>query len=521
MIEKRTPFLNKFFYKSVLVRICATFVLLILALPPFNIWPLGFIVLVPWLSTVVDYEFPRKNVFLGSVFLGALFYILFHYVYLLSAPYPWLGIPASIVWGTVIGILLVLGLLYGFGWAFYAWMSDRLIGRYSVYAPVILSAFWVFLELVLSYLNWNTGLFLGYLIPPQSVFGQLASVGGVWLVSFLLILVNWFVVFEIKKNKSKSFYFLPFLVLFVWAIVGTTLYFWVYFKTGEGDILDVIAIQASSKEKYSQENQQKYDALIKASQRKIIPSQLLVLPETTYVISSKPPQWLAPNSFYFTSIDGLKNYIKPLLQKNSVALVGFVEEGSRGQLYNGAILVDDEDSRVYYKQSLFPFGEYLPFKNLWSSNLQSAFRFESRDDQEASFSRVAYKDISTIFCNEVFNSFLVGKYVQNNTPLISVLASDYLVGTPQYADLQLRVAGYRAVENWRPLVLSASRARSAIFGVTGNSLAATQYSTDAFINARIANVGFRSIWNRTRLLWIMWWLVVGFYLILVGFKKRV
>ncbi|MBI4991222.1 hypothetical protein HZB96_03970 [Candidatus Gottesmanbacteria bacterium] len=152
----------------VIFAVLLSFAFLVVAFPPLNIWPLVFIAFFSWFKILSTRGFSEKNIFWGGILFGFLYYVFFFHVYLISAPYPWLGISPYIVWGVVIAILVFMGLLHGLAWGLYSLVSKRLIfaSRMSTFLIVtILSSFWIFIELILFYLNFDMGVSLGYFLP--------------------------------------------------------------------------------------------------------------------------------------------------------------------------------------------------------------------------------------------------------------------------------------------------------------------------------------------------------------------
>ncbi|MEK7498447.1 MAG: hypothetical protein AAB611_01145, partial [Patescibacteria group bacterium] len=355
-----------------------TSLLFVLSVPPLNLWPFVFVAFVPWLNVVASEAFPLKKVVMGSTFLGFLYFVFFHHVYLVSAPYPWLGISPVVVWITVTGLLFVFGLLHGLGWGVYAWIARRLIVGRIQFFPVALSVLWVFFELILFRLNWNMGLSIGYVIPPQSMFGQLSSIGGVWFISFLVVLVNWMIVQEIKREKRIYFrFFFPVFMVICWYFVG-----WLFRANIEaievrGKSIEGVAIQVSNgEEKYSAETNNKYKVLLQEAQDGARLPQFFVIPETTYIISPVDTQLTQVSSpYFFSSFEDLQKNLVSSLTFRNLLLAGFVDYRKHEKLYNGALFLGDGNLETDYKRSLFPFGEFLPLKRLWSPYIQSAFRF--------------------------------------------------------------------------------------------------------------------------------------------------
>ncbi|MGH3309368.1 MAG: DUF3500 domain-containing protein, partial [Streptomyces sp.] len=150
-----------------------------LAFPEPALWWLAYPALVPWLLLARSAGTGRQAAVTG--WLGGTGFML--------AVHHWL-LPSLHVF------MLLLTALLGLLWAPWGWLVRRLLhgrpgaGRLAA-AVVLVPAGWLMVELVRSweYLGGPWGL-LGasqWQVPPAL---RLASVGGVWLVSFLLVGVN-------------------------------------------------------------------------------------------------------------------------------------------------------------------------------------------------------------------------------------------------------------------------------------------------------------------------------------------
>ncbi|MEU1623463.1 apolipoprotein N-acyltransferase [Streptomyces sp. NPDC005722] len=150
-----------------------------LAFPAPALWWLAYVALVPWMLLARAAPTGRRAALDGWLG-GAGFMVAVHH---------WL-IPSLHVF--IVLIALLLGVL----WAPWGWLVRRLLGgapdgRSVVAAVVLVPCAWLLVELVRSweYLGGPWGL-LGasqWQVTPAL---RLASIGGVWLVSFLVVAVN-------------------------------------------------------------------------------------------------------------------------------------------------------------------------------------------------------------------------------------------------------------------------------------------------------------------------------------------
>lgn len=164
-----------------------------LAFPAPSLWWLAWVALVPWLSLLRTAATGRRAALEGW-FGGAGFMIALHH---------WL-------WASLHVFIVPLALLLGALWAPWGWLVRRLLGG----APgagraglslVLLPCGWLMAELVRSwqYLGGPWGL-LGasqWQVPTAL---RLASVGGVWLISLLVVAVNTAVVLLLAVPRART-----------------------------------------------------------------------------------------------------------------------------------------------------------------------------------------------------------------------------------------------------------------------------------------------------------------------------
>lgn len=150
-----------------------------LAFPEPGLWWLAWVVLVPWLLLIRSAGSGRRAALTG--WLGGVGFML--------AVHHWL-LPSLHVF------LLVLAALLGLFWAPWGWLVRRLLhgtpgpGRLAA-AVLLVPSGWLMVELVRSweYLGGPWGL-LGASQWQVTPVLRLASVGGVWLVGFVVVAVN-------------------------------------------------------------------------------------------------------------------------------------------------------------------------------------------------------------------------------------------------------------------------------------------------------------------------------------------
>lgn len=496
-----------------ILAILGTPVALLLSLPPWNMWPLAFVALVPFLALIRDQRFENRHIFWTGTLSGALYWAVLYHMFFANIPYPWLQITAWIVWPVAIAIYLLLALLFGLTWGVYPLLVRRLAEQAPRWPLLWFSAGWVVLELVRSGLNWQVtwGMALGYHLPPETLFGQWASVGSVSLVSFGLVFTNWLIADLQGLTSLQRTQILPRLqpiVFFglIWGVSGWLLLGWLDRERSQAPLITGVAVQTSQAAKTDFLESFRYDRLLHDVQEQPLAEgtdqRLIVLPEVAYGIdpaqnqqmTSRPSQLVYADKGTFLAANGQK--IRP----NSTLVAGFVDTTDTQSWKNGAGVVSrDGPASLVYKTNLFPFGEYLPLRNLWPELVRRFYRYTPSPVRLAPTTPLG--QISLLFCNELYLPTLAARDVSQGAGVLTMLSSNFDVGTPWYAAWQQRAAAYRAVETWRSVILATDQGRAAVISPRGDIQAEVVHRTSGTATAAIPHMFSQSPWVALQVFW--------------------
>ncbi|MFF7678795.1 apolipoprotein N-acyltransferase [Actinacidiphila glaucinigra] len=200
-----------------------------LAFPAPSLWWLAYVALVPWMLLARAAPTGRRAALDGWLG-GAGFMVAVHH---------WL-IPSLHVF------IVLIALLLGALWGPWGWLVRRLLGgtpgrRSVVAATVLVPCAWLLVELVRSweYLGGPWGL-LGasqWQVAPAL---RLASIGGVWLVSFLVVAVNTALAALLAVPSSRA---AAGSVLAAAAVGTTAVWAWAPVPTRGGESVRVAVVQ--------------------------------------------------------------------------------------------------------------------------------------------------------------------------------------------------------------------------------------------------------------------------------------
>ncbi len=438
-----------------------TAILMLLAFPGFNVFPIAWFSLVP-LVYVLYGTSSRRNFLMGWLsgtvfFTGLLYWIAPLY------PYTQLPlIPAVLV--TVLATLALAAYL-GLYWGAFASLVARWKGPLLL-QPFFAAACWTGLEYMrawaLTGMPWGS---LGYSQWNNLPAIQIADTIGVYGISFVIVVVNVYVVQIWQHHEQwKRLMVIPGLLLMVTFGYGL----WRLSHVPEPSrSLDVALIPGNIKQMDKWQGQ-KLDEIFNrylrtTKQLTSDPPDVFVWPETAV-----PMNLLAPGrARYFSRLyDVLRELDRPMLFGTPYL--------TERKSYNAVFLLDAFGRPIqhYYKIHLVPFGESVPFKKWIPRSMLD--RLVGRGDYDPGneirlFDLPKRDDVKlgVVICFESVFPRLFRKSVKEGANIMGILTNDaWFEGTaaPEQHDA---MAPFRAVENRVPIFRCANGGISCIIDSFG------------------------------------------------------
>ena len=353
-------------------RAVATALLLLLAFPDFDLWPLAWVALVPLLVTVASSRRARRSFLTGWLAGTVFFYASCHWL-----TFPMIHYAEFPAWLAHM-LMLVPALAGGFFFGLFAALLARVCARWGARALLLAPPLWAACEWarlgVIGQL-WNA---LGYSQAFHPTLIQAARFGGVYAVGFLVVCVNAALAYALLRRDARGLLVsLASLACAALAVFGLTL---TNAPSTEGETgAVVVALQPNVVPDFNR-GAAEYDALAErhfelsaGALRKIdesgavgsvdtskdcgcgfetphIPARVVVWPESPMNFSYERNEKLRERVARFTS------------EGHASLLLNSLEPTKDGGGYNAAVLVN-EQGRVaaqYDKIRLMPFGEYVP-----------------------------------------------------------------------------------------------------------------------------------------------------------------
>jgi apolipoprotein N-acyltransferase len=233
-----------------------------------------------------------------------------------------------------------------------------------------------------------------------------------------------------------------------------------------------------------------YQKLMRLSQANCEPGALLVWPESA--------AW----PFSYQGDPTFARDLHTLVETGGCTVLFNSSHPVEGAFYNSAYLLSPGGAIARYdKRHLVPFGEYIPFKGLfsWMDKLaRNAGDFRHADD----LTLLPWGDeqIGMAICYEVVFPEEVAQLARAGATLLVTITNDAWYGDTAAPWQHFRSARFRAAENRRPLLRAAITGVSALVGPDGSVWEEIGVFEEGVIRARV--VGKKGITPYARAPWL-------------------
>jgi apolipoprotein N-acyltransferase len=461
-----------------------------LCFPKFNFFFLAWVSLIPLLFAL-QRKSPCQSFGIG--FVGGFVYyaILLYWIPYVPAHYGNMPVSLSIL------IYLLLVVLMCLSWALFGYIFSAVHRAYPRTAYVAAPFIWVSMEFILTYIfsGFPWGL-LGYSQVKNLAFLQLASVAAVYGLSFGLVFLQSFFVFSISARKKSPFFFALGAILMLHA---AGLHVLKKAQPSE-DTFKAAVIQGNvSSDIYwdrisPQEISELFDRHLKLSrQASAEDAGLIIWPEF-----SVPLCFSCTEPLYVTFKEALLGFVRMtgrtlLLGTNETA----IENGAL-YFYNTALcLHPDLSMSQYYKMHLVPFGEYTPYKKIFSF-IQSVTHAIGDVTPGRRYVLHDYKKIKfgSPICYEIIFPGLVRKFARTGAQFLVTITNDGWYGRSASPHQHFLIAVFRAVENRRYLLRAATTGISGFVDPYGRILSRSDLMTETVLTENISPRATQSFYTR-------------------------
>ncbi|MGW1809382.1 apolipoprotein N-acyltransferase [Streptomyces sp. NPDC002078] len=421
----------------------------VLSFPAPALWWFAYVALVPWILLARSAPSGRRAAYDG--WCGGFGFLV--------AMHHWL-LPSLHVF-----IFLIAALL-GALWAPWGWLVRRFLGEQSspgrgAAAVLVLPSGWLMVELVRSWqgLGGPWGM-LGASQWQVSPALRLASVGGVWLLSFLVVAVNVAAAVLISVREAR----VPAVASLI-ATVAATSAAWAWAPRPQVDGQVRIAVVQPGIVDGHDSGEKRFDREEQLTRRLVGQDlDLVVWGESSvgYDLGHRPD---------------LARRIAALSRATGADVLVNVDarRSDRPGIYKSSVLIgpDGPTGERYDKMRLVPFGEYIPARSLlgWATSVGKAAGEDRRRGTEQVVMNVGHGlRIGPLICFETAFPDMSRHLAEDGADvLLGQSATSTFQGSwapEQHASL----AALRAAETGRPMVHATLTGVSAVYGPGGQQL---------------------------------------------------
>jgi len=443
--------------------------------PKFGLSFFAWISLIPLLFIIINKK-PARSFLLGLIAGGSYNAVLIYWIPSVPAYYGNLSIGISII------IYLVFVLFLALYWAFFCLLWTKISQSFPKLVFLLAPFLWISLEYILT--HFLTGFPWGLIGTTQYQniwFIQMASITGVYGLSFVLVLFQSLFLYSIKHRKKAPFFSVLALLLIIHLGGFLSLK---KITPSEGSFtVSVIQGNVSSDISWDQVKTQEIWSLfnqhIELSRKSYEDgAELIIWPEFSV------PLCFSCSYGYFQNF---KEKLNQFVQETDCALLlGTNEKTSTPgnvSYYNTALcLSPDLSMSQYHKMHLVPFGEYTPYKKIFSfiEKMTHAIGEISPGTQYKLHSFKSLKFGSPI-CYEIIFPNLVRKFAKKGADFLVTITNDGWYGRSSAPYQHFSMAVLRAVENRRYLLRAATTGISGIIDPYGRILSKSKLMTQTHL----------------------------------------
>ncbi|WP_019059419.1 apolipoprotein N-acyltransferase [Streptomyces prunicolor] len=421
----------------------------VFAFPAPSLWWFAYVALVPWILLTRSAPTGRRAVYDG--WFGGLGFML--------AVHSWL-VPSLSVF-----IVVIAGLL-GALWAPWGWLVRRFLGgvpspRRGGAALLVLPSGWLMVELVRSWqgLGGPWGL-LGstqWQVEPAL---RLASVGGVWLLSFLVVAVNVAVAVLVAVRAVR----VP-AVAGLLVTTAVTSAAWVWSPRPDVDGHVRIAVVQPGIIDGDESGARRFDREEQLTRQLVGQDVDLIAWGESSV------------GFDLTKRPDLARRIAALSKETGADILVNVdaERSDKPGIYKSSILVGPNGltGDRYDKMRLVPFGEYIPFRSLlgWATSVGKAAGVDRRHGTEQVVMNAGHGlRIGPLICFETAFPDMSRHLAQDGADVLLAQSSTSSFQNSWAPEQHATLAALRAAETGRPMVHATLTGVSAVYGPSGRRI---------------------------------------------------
>jgi len=469
-----------------------------ISMPGFpGLWPFLFISLVPLIQFSL-YAKPFRA-FIAGLVSGFLYHLfLLYWIVITLGRYGGLSLWLSIT--ALLLLSLFLGFYIGGSCCLISWFAGRYRQKEKSCIVMVLTApfVWVGFEwLKGSLFTGFPWMDLAYGLYEQTRLIQAADLGGHYLLTFSIVLVNSLIVYmfdvyrsRVHWNRRRDKLLVILSCAFILIVIGYSQLR--YKQIGllvQNNLKTKISIAQGNieqNEKWSEKNKIKTVNIYRKLSIKALdnnPSELVVWPETAIP--------------FFANRDPLFSRVKDLTKKHNIYLLTGAPFYTRKidkkgeavvEYFNSALLIGP-DGRLkgrYNKIHLVPFGEYVPLREFLfflSPVVETVADFTPGSSRKPLM--FGPLKLGVLICFESIFPDLAADLVDSGANILVNLTNDAWYGRSSAPYQTLAMAVFRTIETRRSLIRAANSGISCFIDPAGNILKRSEIFVETYMSAEI------------------------------------
>jgi len=364
-------------------------------------------------------------------------------------------------------------------------------GKSVVLALMCAPGFWLLTELCRNYfpLNGFPWALLGYSQQPYLWIIQIADIGGVYLVSILLVVANSAFVgaLRLKTFKPLLVFAVPFLMANLYGAYRVN-----WWQPEMGPTLKVALVQPNiglsrDREHYAVKF---YEDLPEYYRRATeAGAEWVIFPEA-------PNPFLYQEDFYFRTF-----WEREVAAQEAYLLFNttLLETDPSLRYFNSALLLgpDGQEAYRYYKTHLVPFGEYVPFQDWLGSLIEPLVQGVAgfSPGEKLHLGNVANLRFATLVCYEGIFPELSRRLVLQGAQVFVNITNDSWYGRSTAPRQHLDMSRFRAIETRKAFLRCANSGYSAAIDYLGRSSQEMDLFEEGILMTQVAGNTYRSIYS--------------------------
>lgn len=491
-------------------------VLTALSAPKFNLSFFSWISLIPLFFIILKKN--KAQAFLLGLLAGTSYNaILIYWIPSVPAHYGNLSLGISII------IYIVFVLFLALYWAFFCLVWKRIHRSFPKLAFLLAPFLWVSSEYILTHLF--TGFPWGLIGSSQHAnipFIQLSALTGVYGLSFVMVLFQSLFIYSMDHKKRIPFFLGLALVILIH--LGGLLSLKKITPSENSFTASVLQGNVSSNIYWDRVSTQEiwnlFDQHMEMSRQAYDEgAELIIWPEF-----SVPLCFGCSYSYYPDFKEELFRFAK---ETGSTLLLGTNETtAAPGELqyHNTALcLRPNLSSTQYYKMHLVPFGEYTPYKKVFSFIQKMTHAIgDITPGKEHSLHQFRNLKFGSPICYEIIFPNLVRKFVKKGADFLVTITNDGWYGKSSAPYQHFSMAVLRAVENRRFLLRAATTGISGVIDPYGRVLTKSKLMTKTHLTEVITSSKKQTFYTKFGdiLPWVSLTLSAIFLILAVTIRKK-